>query len=122
MTNRSTNEVSLSPRYGSEVITTSTVQHARGAGDGAADERTFSMTTQATRTDADQSRATLAASSAAVRLHCAELALHDAHQTHVDAWISAAADRLHDAVVLYTQTQAALATDTNAPTDTVSAA
>lgn len=38
---------------------------------------------------------------AACQLHQAELALHDAHQTRVDAWIAAAADRLHDAVVCY---------------------
>jgi hypothetical protein len=36
---------------------------------------------------------------AAVHLYEAECALHVAHQTHVDAWISAAADRLHESVV-----------------------
>jgi hypothetical protein len=35
---------------------------------------------------------------AAVRLYAAECALHDAHQTHVDEWIRAAGDRLHEAV------------------------
>lgn len=40
---------------------------------------------------------------AAGQLHRAELALHDAHQTHVDAWIKAATNRLHDAVVRYLQ-------------------
>lgn len=44
-----------------------------------------------------------AESSAASQLHRAELALHDAHQTHVDAWIKAATNRLHDAVVRYHQ-------------------
>lgn len=34
-------------------------------------------------------------------LHRAEQALHDAHTTHVDEWIAAAADRLHDAVEAY---------------------
>jgi hypothetical protein len=29
--------------------------------------------------------------------------LHAAHQTHVDAWVSAAYDRLHEAVVAHTQ-------------------
>jgi hypothetical protein len=38
---------------------------------------------------------------AAQRLYQAEVALHDAHSTHVDAWIMAAADRLHDAVEAY---------------------
>ena len=36
---------------------------------------------------------------AACRLYDAEVALHIAHQTHVDAWITAAAERLHAAVV-----------------------
>ena len=36
---------------------------------------------------------------AARHLYEAEVALHIAHQSHVDAWIAAAADRLHDAVV-----------------------
>jgi hypothetical protein len=35
---------------------------------------------------------------AAGRLYAAECALHVAHQTHVDAWIEAASDRLHEAV------------------------
>ena len=38
---------------------------------------------------------------AARRLYDAETALHAARQTHVDAWISAAGDRLHDAVAAY---------------------
>lgn len=38
---------------------------------------------------------------AARRLYCAELALHDAHSTHEDAWIAAAADRLHEAIEAY---------------------
>jgi hypothetical protein len=38
---------------------------------------------------------------AARRLFEAELALHDAHQSHVDQWIGAAADRLHEAVINY---------------------
>jgi hypothetical protein len=42
----------------------------------------------------------------ATALHRAELALHDANQTGVDAWISAAADRLHDAVLAYTKSHA----------------
>jgi len=35
---------------------------------------------------------------AAHTLFEAELALHDAHQTHVDKWIQAASDHLHVAV------------------------
>ena len=35
---------------------------------------------------------------AAGRLYDAECALHAAHQTRIDAWISAASDRLHQAV------------------------
>jgi hypothetical protein len=38
---------------------------------------------------------------AATRLYEAEVALHAAHQSRVDAWIKAAADRLHDAVVAH---------------------
>ena len=34
----------------------------------------------------------------ACHLYDAECALHVAHQTHVDAWITAASDRLHQAV------------------------
>lgn len=39
--------------------------------------------------------------SAADLLYAAECAFHDAHQTHVDAWIRAAADKLHDAVAAH---------------------
>jgi hypothetical protein len=35
---------------------------------------------------------------AAAHLYDAETALHTARQTHVDSWISAAYDRLHEAV------------------------
>jgi vacuolar-type H+-ATPase subunit E/Vma4 len=38
---------------------------------------------------------------AARRLHEAELALHEARQTNVDQWISAAYDRLHEAASNY---------------------
>ena len=44
---------------------------------------------------------TAAVDVAAQRLYQAEVALHDAHTTHVDAWIAAAADRLHDAIETY---------------------
>lgn len=38
---------------------------------------------------------------AARHLYDAECALHDAHQSHVDAWIFAASERLHAAVAEY---------------------
>ena len=38
---------------------------------------------------------------AARHLFEAELALHDAHQSYVEAWIDAASDKLHQAVVDY---------------------
>ena len=38
---------------------------------------------------------------AARHLHDAEIALHDARQSHCDQWVVAAADRLHEAVVEY---------------------
>ena len=37
-------------------------------------------------------------SETAARLYDAEVALHIAHQTAVDDWIKAAADRLHEAI------------------------
>jgi hypothetical protein len=40
--------------------------------------------------------------SAARALYNAEVALHDAHQTHVDEWITAAQDRLHIAIAEHT--------------------
>lgn len=36
-------------------------------------------------------------------MYDAEIALHIAHQTHVDEWIAAAADKLHDAIVEHTE-------------------
>jgi hypothetical protein len=59
---------------------------------------------------------------AASRLHNAELALHDARQTGVDAWIAAAADRLHEAVVSYTHVQGSLENSVSSPGRTRSAA
>jgi hypothetical protein len=38
---------------------------------------------------------------AANRLYAAECAFHDAHQTHVDAWILAASQKLHDAIAAH---------------------
>jgi hypothetical protein len=35
---------------------------------------------------------------AARRLYDAEVQLHAAHQSHVDNWITAASDKLHDAI------------------------
>jgi hypothetical protein len=56
------------------------------------------MTSQATAA-ADALQA--AVSEAARRLYDAEIALHIARQTGVGAWISAAYDRLHEAVVAH---------------------
>jgi hypothetical protein len=44
---------------------------------------------------------------AARHLYEAECALHTAHQTHVDAWIAAASDHLHEAVVEHLAAHAA---------------
>jgi hypothetical protein len=43
---------------------------------------------------------------AARALYEAELALHDAHQTHVDQWIQAASDCLHAAIVRHLEADA----------------
>jgi hypothetical protein len=56
------------------------------------------MTSQAT---ADLDARQAAISEAARRLYDAEIALHIARQTGVGAWISAAYDRLHEAVVAH---------------------
>jgi hypothetical protein len=39
--------------------------------------------------------------SAASHLYDAEVTLHAAHQSHLDQWITAASDRLHEAVMDY---------------------
>jgi hypothetical protein len=51
-----------------------------------------------TDTDRIYEQAIAARDDTAGALYRAELALHDAHQTHVDAWIDAANDQLHAAV------------------------
>jgi len=51
------------------------------------------VTQHLTRTDSPRVAA------AAQHLYEAECALHTAHQSHVDAWIAAANDRIHEAVV-----------------------
>ena len=56
------------------------------------------MTSQAT---ADLDARQAAISEAARRLYDAEIALHIARQTGVGAWICAAYDRLHEAVVAH---------------------
>lgn len=52
-------------------------------------------------TDRAYEQAVAARIDAARALHSAEIAVHDAHQTHVDQWISAAHDRLHIVVAQY---------------------
>ena len=49
------------------------------------------------------------AHAAAGRLYDAECAWHDAHQTHVDAWILAASVKLHDAIATHLAAVAASA-------------
>jgi hypothetical protein len=56
---------------------------------------------QRATTDPTYEQAVVARIDAACALHSAEIAVHDAHQTHVDAWISTANDRLHVAVAQY---------------------
>jgi hypothetical protein len=46
---------------------------------------------------------------ACTQLYRCELALHDASQTGVDRWIKAAADRLHESLVVEQSAAAALA-------------
>jgi hypothetical protein len=46
---------------------------------------------------------------AARKLHEAEIAAHDANQTHIDFWIRAAHDRLELAVARYVAAEEALA-------------
>lgn len=45
--------------------------------------------------------------SAACHLYDAECAVHIAHQSHVDAWIDAASNRLHEALDRYLSVLAA---------------
>jgi hypothetical protein len=54
-----------------------------------------------TRTDGTRVEA------AAQHLYEAECALHDAHQSQVDEWITAASNRLHDALVEHLAAEAA---------------
>jgi hypothetical protein len=59
--------------------------------------------------DQSYQQAVAAKEVAAQALYRAELAVHDAHQTHVDTWIGAAHDRLHVAIGRYLAAQAAVA-------------
>ena len=56
------------------------------------------MTIMQTSADRTYEQAVAAMDDAAYALYNAEVALHDAHQTHVDQWIAAAQDHLHLAV------------------------
>ena len=56
--------------------------------------------------DRTYQQAVAARDNAAHALYQAEVAVHDAHQTHVDQWIGAAHDRLHGAVALYSAANA----------------
>ena len=57
--------------------------------------------TQNINTGRRYEQAVAARADAAHALYRAEIAVHDAHQTHVDAWIATANDRLHQAVARY---------------------
>jgi hypothetical protein len=52
---------------------------------------------------------------AAQALYQAELAVHDAHQTHVDEWIRPAHDRLHVAVTRYAEAAARVSSISEQP-------
>jgi hypothetical protein len=56
------------------------------------------MTTRHRRHDLNPTTAAERLDAAARRLYEAEVALHIAHQSHVDAWVTAAGDRLHEAL------------------------
>jgi hypothetical protein len=62
-----------------------------------------------TKTNAQGANVSEAVNRAASHLYDAECALHASHQTGVDAWIAAASDRLHEAVVEFVAAQDALA-------------
>ena len=70
--------------------------------DGVSDMNTITTTATSQRYE----QATTARDHAAHVLYEAELALHDAHQSHIDAWITAASDRLHVAVVAHLEAEA----------------
>ena len=61
------------------------------------------------RTDQTYEQAVAVRDVAAHALYEAELAVHDAHQTHVDQWIGAAHDHLHAAIAEYAAAEAAVA-------------
>jgi hypothetical protein len=56
---------------------------------------------QKSMADRTYDQAVAALDDAAHALYNAEVALHDAHQTHVDEWIAAAQDHLHLAVAAH---------------------
>ena len=68
-------------------------------------------TTTATHTAAEPAAERVDINACACHLYDAECALHAAHQSGVDDWIAKAAERLHEAVVVY---QAALRDDERA--------
>ena len=60
-------------------------------------------------------QAVAAKEQAAHALYRAEVALHDAHQTHVDQWVGAAHDRLHEAVARYSAAERLVASFDHQP-------
>ena len=59
--------------------------------------------------DRTYQQAVVEKAAAAHALYEAELAAHDANQTHIDPWIKAAHDRLHTAVLRYSDADALVA-------------
>jgi len=76
------------------------------------------MTTETTV--ADQDRRQAAIGEAARHLYDAETALHTARQSGVGAWISAAYDRLSEAIADHTRAVAALQAGTESPSERLS--
>jgi hypothetical protein len=66
------------------------------------------MAMSTTSPHGDYERARAEYDAASVELYRSELALHDAHQSGVDAWVQAANDHLHRALMRHYRAQAAL--------------
>jgi hypothetical protein len=73
------------------------------------------MTTETAAAAAGQDRRQAAISAAARHLYEAETTLHTARQSGVGAWISAAYDRLSEAIADHTRAVAALQTGAEPP-------
>ncbi|SOD70493.1 hypothetical protein SAMN05892883_0187 [Jatrophihabitans sp. GAS493] len=67
------------------------------------------MTTPHVIAEADYLPAAVRLSDAEKRMYQAEVALHEARQSGVDAWITAACDRLHEAILAHNAARRQLA-------------